>query len=141
MIVVSSKNLERLIWHIRSLIPQIEATPMLLARREVGNYVIGLGTLGYLYEALSSVLEVLVEAGKMAGDLGLKDYTLVIGPSDSYITTAQLPEIIPPLPQPKLLPPIPREDVQLNTFNCKDLTPGLVKFCVNNVEIAYYLSR
>jgi hypothetical protein len=107
----------------------------------VGNYVIGLGTLGYLYAALSSVLETLVEAGKMANDLNLTDYTVVIGPEESYITTTPLPEVIPPLPPPKEVPPLPKEDVALNTFNCPDLTPGMVKFCVDNVEIAYFLSR
>lgn len=141
MIVIDSVNLEKVIWHVRNLLPQIEATPILLASREVGNYVIGLGTLGYIYEALSSVLEVLVEAGKMAGDLGLKEYSLVIGPSESYITNAQLPEVVPPLPPPKPLPPVLREDVQLNSFNCRDFTPGMVKFCIDNVEIAYYLAR
>ncbi|MCU7787440.1 hypothetical protein ODS41_05840 [Pyrobaculum sp. 3827-6] len=141
MIVVNSKNLDKVIWHVRNLLPQIEATPILLASREVGNYVIGLGTLGYIYEALSSVLEVLVEAGKMAGDLGLKEYSLVIGPSESYITTAQLPEVMPPLPPPKPITPLPREEVRLNSFNCRDLAPGMVRFCVDNVEIAYYLAR
>jgi hypothetical protein len=49
--------------------------------------------------------------------------------------------VIPPLPPPKEVPPLPKEDVVLNTFNCPDLTPGMVKFCVDNVEIAYFLSR
>jgi hypothetical protein len=141
MIVVRSSNLEKVIWHVRTLLPQLESTPVLLARRQVGEYVIGLGTLGYLYTALSSVLETLVEADKMANDLHLKDYTVVIGPDESYITTTPLPEVIPYLPQPKEVPPLPREEVSLNTFRCPDLTPGMVKFCVNNVEIAYYLSR
>ena len=141
MIVVRSTNIERVIWHVRSLLPQLESTPITLARRQVGNYVIGLGTLGYLYTALSSVLETLVEAGKMANDLRLRDYTVVIGPEESYITTTPLPEVIPPLPPPKEVPPLPKEDVALNTFKCPDLTPGMVKFCVDNVEIAYFLSR
>ena len=135
MIVVKSTNIERVIWHVRSLLPQLESTPITLARRQVGNYVIGLGTLGYLYAALSSVLETLVEAGKMANDLNLTDYTVVIGPEESYITTTPLPEAIPPQP-----PPLHKEDVALNTFNCPDLMPGMVKFCVDNVEIAYFLS-
>jgi hypothetical protein len=97
----------------------------------VGNYFIGLGTLGYLYTALSSVLETLVEAGKMANDLKLRDYTVVIGPEESYITTTPLSEVIPPLPPPKEVPPLPKEDVALNTFKCPDLTPGMVKFCVD----------
>jgi hypothetical protein len=141
VIVIRSTNIERVMWHIRSLLPQLESTPITLARRQVGNYVIGLGTLGYLYAALSSVLETLVEAGKMANDLNLTDYTVVIGPEESYITTTPLPEVIPPLPPPKEVPPLPKEDVVLNTFNCPDLTPGMVKFCVDNVEIAYFLSR
>lgn len=141
MIVVSSTNIEKLIWHLRSLVPQIESTPILLARRQVGNYTIGLGTLGYIYIALSSVLETLVEADKMAEDLKLRDYTVVIGPDESYITPASLPEVIPTLPQPREIPPLPREETRLNTFGCHDLTPGMVKFCVDNVEIAYYLSR
>jgi hypothetical protein len=77
----------------------------------------------------------------MANDLSLTDYTVVIGPEESYITTTPLPEVIPPLPPPKEVPPLPKEDVVLNTFNCPDLTPGMVKFCVDNVEIAYFLSR
>lgn len=141
MIVVRAGNVENLIWQVRSLLPQIEATPIMIAQRQVGNYVIGLGTLGYIYEALSSVLETLVEAQRMANDLGLRDYSLVIGPTESYITTTPIPEVVPPLPQPKPVPPLPREEVRLNTFNCPDLTRGLVKFCVGNIEIAYYLSR
>ncbi|AFA38907.1 hypothetical protein Pogu_0880 [Pyrobaculum oguniense TE7] len=141
MIVVRSGSVENLIWQVRSLLPQIETTPILLAQRQVGNYLIGLGTLGYIYEALSSVLETLVEAQRMAKDLGLRDYSVVIGPTESYLTTMPIPEVMPPLPQPKPVPPLPREEVRLNTFNCSDLTRGLVKFCVDNVEIAYYLSR
>ncbi|MEM1597597.1 MAG: hypothetical protein QXP31_00800 [Pyrobaculum sp.] len=141
MIVVRSQNIEKLIWQVRSLIPQIESTPILLARRQVGNYVIGLGTLGYLYTALSAVLETLVETTKMANDLKLKEYTLVIGPEGGYITTAPLPEVVPPLPQPREIQPIPREEARLNTFGCESHTPGMVKFCVGNVEFAYFLER
>ncbi|MFN3804588.1 MAG: hypothetical protein ACK4SY_05995 [Pyrobaculum sp.] len=141
MIVVTSANLEKLIWQIRAVAPQLEATPLLLARRQVGSYTIGLGTLGYLYTALNSVLETIVEAGKMAKDLGISSYTLVIGPESSYITTTPLPEVIPPLPQAREAAPPPREIAQLNTFGCPDLTPGVVKFCIGDVEIAYYLSK
>lgn len=141
MIVVRSDHVEKLMWQLRSLIPQMDSTPILLARRQVGNYVVGLGTLGYLYVALSSVLETLVEAEKMADDLKLRDYTLVVGPEESYITQAQLPEVIPPLPQPRDIPPLPKEEAELNSFGCPSQTAGMVKFCVDNVEIAYYLSR
>jgi hypothetical protein len=141
MMVVRSTSMEKVIWHVRSLLPQLESTPMTLARRQVGNYIIGLGTLGYLYTALSSVLETLVEAGKMANDLRLKDYTVVMGPEESYITTTPLPEVIPPLPPPREVPPLPKQSVELNTFGCPNLTLGMVKFCVGDVEIAYYLSR
>ena len=141
MLVVRSTSMEKVIWHVRSLLPQLESTPMTLARRQVGNYIIGLGTLGYLYTALSSALETLVEAGKMANDIRLKDYTVVIGPEESYITTTPLPEVIPPLPPPKEVPPHPGESIELNTFGCPTLTRGMVKFCIDNVEIAYYLSR
>ncbi len=139
MIVVSSEDVEKVLWHMRSLLPQIESTPITLAKRQVENYVIGLGTLGYIYTALASVLEILVEARKMADDLGLREYTVVIGPEESYITTSKLPELIPPLPQPREISPIHRPEVRLNTFGCGDLTPGLVKFCVDNVEVAYSL--
>ena len=110
---------------MRSLLPQLESTPMLLAKRQVGNYVIGLGTLGYLYTTLSYVLEVLIEADKMADDLKLRDYTLVIGPEASYITTTPLPEVLPPLPQPREVPPVPREEVAINTFGCREAPRGM----------------
>jgi len=141
MIVVRSSNVEKFAWHVRSLLPQLESTPMLLAKRQVGNYVIGLGTLGYLYTALSYVLEVLIEADRMADDLKLRDYTLVIGPEASYITTTQLPEVLPPLPQPREVPPVPREEVAINTFGCREAPRGMVSFCIGDVEIAYYLPR
>lgn len=141
MIVVRSDGMEQLLWKIRSLLPQLEATPVALARRQVGNYVVGLGTLGFLYLALSSVLEVLVEADKMAKDLGLTGYTVVMGPSSSYITRADIPEVVPPLPTPSRTPPLPKEEARLNDFGCPALTPGMVKFCVGNTEIAYYLGR
>lgn len=139
MIVVGSDKFEKLIWQLRALISQLESTPILLARRQVGQYTIGLGTLGYLYVALSSLLETLVEASKMASDLKLSDYTLVVGPDGGYITTAQLPEVVPPLPQPRETPPLPQLQVELNNFGCSDQARGIVRFCVNDVEIAYYL--
>lgn len=141
MMVVRSENVERLLWRIRGLLPQLEASPVTLARRQVGNYLVGLGTLGYLYLALSSVLEVLVEADKMAKDLRLGSYTVVIGPDSSYITRADMPEVVPPLPSPSQPPPLSREEVRLNSFGCPSLTQGMVKFCVGNAEIAYFLGR
>lgn len=139
MIVIRSENIEKFMWHVRSLLPQIESTPITLAKKQVDNYVIALGTLGYIYTALASVMETLVEARRMANDFNLRDYTVVIGPEESYITTTSLPELTPPLPQPREIPPLPSVDIQLNTFGCGDLKPGLVRFCIDNVEIAYGL--
>ncbi|MCC6020514.1 MAG: hypothetical protein LM577_04010 [Thermoproteaceae archaeon] len=141
MIVASSSSVGELIWRVRSLLPHIEAAPLALARSRAGEYSIALGTLGHLYLALSSVLETLVEARRMADDLGLGSYTIVIGPGESYITTASLPEVIPPLPEPPAPQPLPAESVELDRLGCPDLTPGMVKFCVDGVEIAYYLPR
>ncbi len=139
MIVVSSRNLEKFVWQVRALLPHLEATPMLLAHRHVGDYLIGLGTLGYLYDALNTVLEIVVEGEKMAGDLGLRDYSLVVGPESSYITTTPLPEVVPPLPKLEEATPLSLRDVRLNSMGCPEVVPGMVRFCVGDVEFAYYL--
>jgi len=141
MIVLRSHSVENAIWKLRALLPNIESTPMILAKRQVEDYSIALGTLGYLYVAISELLETLVEIGTMAQNIGLDEYSAVIGPDRAYITSAQLPEVMPYLPSPKPVPPLPKRDVEINTFGCGDLAPDLVRFCINGVEIGYYVIR
>jgi len=90
MMVVRSTSMEKVIWHVRSLLPQLESTPMTLARRHVGNYVIRLCTLGYLYTALSSCSKRWSrrERWQTTSDSRLHSRD---GPEESYITTTPLP--------------------------------------------------
>ncbi|MFB6489770.1 MAG: hypothetical protein TU35_000745 [Thermoproteus sp. AZ2] len=111
------------------------------ARRQVGQYIVQLGTLGHLYNAVNEILEIVVAASNMADNLGIKEYSLVIEPSRAYITPEQLPEVVPPLPRSSPLEPLREPTAQINNFNCPDTTPDLVKFCIKGVEIAYYLGK
>lgn len=141
MIVINSKNIFNTLRMLREAQRALDSTPIVLARRQVGQYVVQLGTLGHLYNAVNEILEIAVAARNMADNLGLKEYSLIIEPARAYITPEQLPEIVPLLPRSLPMEPMREPTVQINNFNCPDVTPDLVKFCVKGVEIAYYLGK
>ncbi|MEZ0248910.1 MAG: hypothetical protein ABWJ97_06525, partial [Thermoproteus sp.] len=139
MIVVNSNNIDSVLWNLRNAQMLLEATPIVFGRRQVGRYVVQLGTIGHLYGAVNELLELIVTASNMADNLGLRDYSIVVEPSRTYITPERLPEIFPPLPKAKPVEPLREPDVELNMMGCRDITPNHIKFCIGNVEIAYYL--
>ncbi|AEA12150.1 hypothetical protein TUZN_0658 [Thermoproteus uzoniensis 768-20] len=138
MIIINSRNIDQILWTLRDVQSSIEATPIVFARRQVGRYLIQLGSLGHLYGAVGELMERIVTASNMADKLGLKDYSIVVEPSGTYITPEDLPEVIPPFPKAKPAEPLKMPEVELNMLGCRDITPGYIKFCVGNVEIAYY---
>jgi hypothetical protein len=138
MIIINSKNIDQILWTLREVQYSIEATPVVFGRRQVGQYVVQLGSLGHLYGAVGELMERIVAASNMADKLGLTSYSIIVDPSGTHITPEDLPEVIPPLPRAKPAEPLKAPEVELDMWGCRDITPGYIKFCVGNVEIAYY---
>lgn len=138
MIILNSENIDKILWMLRDAQKATEATPIAFARRQVGRYVVQLGSIGYLYNAINELMERIVAASNMADRLSLKEYSIVVEPARTYITPERLPEVIPPLPRNKPVGPLAEPKVELNMWGCRDVTPNYVKFCVGNIEIAYY---
>ncbi len=138
MIIINSENIDKVLWILRDAQKAVEATPIVLGRRQVGKYIIRLGSIGFLYNAVSELMERIVAASNMANRLSLKEYSVVVEPERTYITPERLPEIIPPLPRSKPVEPLAEPQAELNMWGCRDITPGYLKFCIGNVEIAYY---
>lgn len=140
MIIISSENVDQVLWRLRELQKVIEATPTLLGRqRQVGQYLIQLGSMGHLYAAFNEIMEIVVAATDMAQKLDLKDYSIVIEPNRAYITPERLPELFPPLPKIKPSESVKEPEVEINKLGCKEVTPEFIKFCVKNIEIAYFI--
>lgn len=138
MIIVNSENIDKILWTLRDVQKAVEATPIVFGRRQVGRYVIRLGSIGFLYNAVNELMERIVAASNMADKLSLKEYSVVVEPERTYITPERLPEIIPPLPRSKPVESLAEPQIELDMWGCRDITPGYLKFCVGNIEIAYY---
>lgn len=138
MIIINSKNIDRVLWSLREAQRALDSTPIIFAKRQIGRYIVQLGSLGHLYNAVNELLEVVVAAGNMAEKLGIGEYSVVAEPSRAYITPELLPEIMPPLPKARPVEPAREPEININYFNCSDISPEYIKFCIKNIEIAYY---
>ncbi len=140
MIVINSGNIDAFINELLVRMPLMEGAAMVLGQRRIGNRIVVLGTIGHLHSAFSEVLELLIEAKRLARDLALQNYSVAITPlGTAVVTTEELPEVVPILPPHVDVERIGMPYTALNTFGCGAPESGLVKMCIGDVEIGYAL--
>ncbi len=140
MIVINSGNIDTFINELLVRMPLMEGAAMVLGQRRMGNYIVALGTIGHLHVAFSGVLELLIEAKRLARDLALQNYSVIITHlGNAVVTPEELPEVVPILPPHVEVEHIGMPYTTVSLFGCNAPERGLVKMCIGDVEIGYAL--